>query len=150
MRNYPKLFVLPALILVLELLLSGFLTKGTDWELVRDLLLQRTAILEQTYFGELSSEEGERALCAVECHPLLRQDVELLRTYGNGGLDRVKDLRLLVLEPLHSYGGTKTYRACVEWTLLTGEGIEREPVFYYLVLEQVGSRSRISLLEPLV
>ncbi|MBQ3107327.1 MAG: hypothetical protein IJC68_01800 [Firmicutes bacterium] len=150
MKNYPKLFALTGSLLILQLLLSGFLLSGTAWDTVQQLLLQRTAFMEQACYGELTLQEAENALSAIEVQPLLRQDVEGIRQQGNAGLERVKDLRILVLERLHSYAGKETYRMQVEWTLSTGNGLERETVFYYLVLEEVGGEMRMAQLEPIL
>ena len=103
------------------LVLSAFLTGygNTDREVIKDLLIKRSGIIQMVWYSSVTPSQGETMLKHVETHPLLGEDVSWLRSAEEGmGFAYVLDLDVLnVKQTSFSSRGT-CYVAEILWESL--------------------------------
>lgn len=93
MRKYYKILILPAVLIIVAGVFSGFKEQSTE-TLVKELLEERTRILQQGYYEKMKKEDAEEALSKIETYPLLSEDLQGLRDVENTDLDVVKSMEL--------------------------------------------------------
>ena len=102
-----------------------------------DLLQQRTSILESAYTGALSYEEVEAQLPAYVAQPLLGQDLETLKDWGDSDYyDHVSDFRIDWCAKVSENDYGIVTRAKITWIMYDLEGEYDVTEEYLLVLEK--------------
>ena len=145
---YHKIFLFPAAAILCMVFLSGF-TSPKEEVLVRDLLLDRTQILEEFYYGHASLQASEERLAEVETQPLLKEDIAAMRAWEATDLDMVKGLTVLSLEKRTGLYGYLAFDAVILWNMQGLAGSYTEITEYNVVLKQSGKQYRISIFEAI-
>ncbi len=143
MYRYYKFLVIPGLLVITACLFTGFGSANQEG-LVKQLLDQRTNILQQAYFGQLDQGQAEELLAKVETQPLLSQDVNTLRASEPTDFQRVNSMELRQLEKKVQMMSYLTYDASIRWYLNSPEGSAVEDGNYQLVLKYSGDSYKLS------
>lgn len=93
MRKYYKFLILPAVLIIIAGVFSGFKEQSKE-TLVKEMLEERTRILQQGYYEQMKKEDAEEALSKIETYPLLSEDIQGLRDAEATDLDMVKSMEL--------------------------------------------------------
>ena len=91
MKKYYKIFILPAIIIIIAGFFSGFSTQSCS-QIAENLLKERTKILQQAYYGRIEIDQAEKYLSRIETYPLLSEDIGNLREADPTELDMVQSM----------------------------------------------------------
>lgn len=94
MRKYYKLYIVPAIIIIIAGFFSGFSEQSYE-QIAENLLKERTQILQAAYSGKLEIKQAESRLSQIETYPLLSEDVGNLRDLDATELDVVKSMEFI-------------------------------------------------------
>ena len=94
MRRYYKLFLFPAIIIIIAGFFSGFSEQSLT-ETAKSLLEQRTQILQQAYYGQIDRDQAEKYLGKIESYPLLSEDIGNLKDMEDTDQDKVTSMEFL-------------------------------------------------------
>ena len=94
MRRYYKLFLFPAIIIIIAGFFSGFSEQSLT-ETAKNLLEQRTQILQQAYYGQIDRDKAEKYLGKIESYPLLSEDIGNLKDMTDTDQDKVTSMEFL-------------------------------------------------------
>lgn len=94
MKKYERLFILPAIIIIIAGFFSGFSEQSCD-EIAENLLEERTNILQNAYYGILEVDQAEKYLSQIETYPLLSEDIGNLRALDATDVDMVKSMEFI-------------------------------------------------------
>jgi hypothetical protein len=94
MKKYSRLFILPAIIIIIAGFFSGF-SERSYGQITEELLRERTKILQQAYYGGMGVDEAEKYLSRIETYPLLSEDIGYLRDMEAADMDSVKSMDFL-------------------------------------------------------
>lgn len=97
MKKYYKLFILPAIIIIIAGFFSGFSEQSCD-QIAENLLEERTDILQNAYYGKLEANQAEKNLSQIETYPLLSEDIGNLRALDATDVDMVKSMEFIEIE----------------------------------------------------
>ncbi len=97
MKKYYKLLILPAIIIIIAGIFSGFSEQSCD-AVAENLLEERTTILQNAYYGNIEPEQVEKNLSRIETYPLLSEDIGNLREADPCQLDIVKSMEFIEVE----------------------------------------------------
>ncbi len=94
MRRYYKLFLFPAIIIIIAGFFSGFSEQSLT-QTAKNLLEQRTKILQQAYYGQIERDQAEKYLNKIEMYPLLSEDIGNLKAMEDTDPDKVTSMEFL-------------------------------------------------------
>jgi hypothetical protein len=94
LRRYYKLFIFPAIIVIIAGFFSGFSEQSLT-QTAKDLLEQRTKILQQAYYGQIERDQAEKYLSKIEMYPLLSEDIGNLKAMEDTDQDKVTSMEFL-------------------------------------------------------
>ena len=101
---------------ILSILLIG--SGNSDRQLIKELLLQRSGIIQMVWYSSVKPDKGESMLKEIEVHPLLGEDVGWLRAAEDGmGFAYVLDLDVLKLNQTSVSSRGTCYIADILWEL---------------------------------
>lgn len=145
--RYQRLILIPGFLIIFMGVASASGLSGEDSAAL--LLAERTAILQAAYYGEKALEEAEELLAQIETHPLLTEDITLLREGYSAGteMDRVAGMELISLERKSKLYEYVTYSAVILWDMQGLEGSYRQEIRYHIVLKSDGRTWRLSEME---
>lgn len=92
-----KLFILPAIIIIIAGFFSGFSEQSFS-QIAEILLKERTNVLQMAYYGKLEMDTAEEHLDRIETYPLLSEDIGNLRNMDATELDRVRSMEFLEIK----------------------------------------------------
>jgi hypothetical protein len=147
MKRFGNLFIVPFLIIICIIVFSGF-GQSSNTAIAKDLLKERTSILQQAYYGQLDIDEVEERLYLIETQPLLESDILTLRNADSGQIDFIKKMEVISLKQTTKLYDYLSFQGQIKWymTGLTGDYIET--VEYAIVLKSYGRLYKISDLYP--
>jgi hypothetical protein len=97
LKKYYRLFVLPAIIIIIAGFFSGFSEQSCS-QTAENLLKERTKILQDAYYGKIEMDLAEKYLGRIETYPLLSEDIGKLRVAEPTELDIVKSMEFIEIE----------------------------------------------------
>ena len=136
-------------ILVLSVFLTGY--GNTDREVIKDLLIKRSGIIQMVWYSSVTPSQGETMLKHVETHPLLGEDVSWLRSAEEGmGFAYVLDLDVLnVKQTSFSSRGT-CYVAEILWELEEyNQHISEKQTYRIRTVKEADGSVKLAELEPM-
>ena len=145
--NKKKKVILIAGIVIIISIFSGF-TTNKEQEVVVNLLEQRTQILQQALFHEISIETAEDRLKNIETPPLLSEDIKSLREFDETDLDIIKNMTILQIDNERRILEYYTYDLNILWEMCGSESNYFLENNYYVVLKEIGGIHKLSNFDP--
>ena len=110
---------------------------------VKELIEERTAVMENVLRGKITRGEGLERLVEIERDDLYARDANILREYEDTDCDRVRDMNIISLERKSSMYETFSFKAEIERICLDHEGeyISREE--YHIGAVREGDEYRL-------
>jgi hypothetical protein len=94
LKKYYKLYIFPAIIVIIAGFFSGF-SDQTYGRIAENLLRNRTELLQNVYYGSMPTDQAEKKLGLIETYPLLSEDVSCLRNLDATDLDKVELMEII-------------------------------------------------------
>ena len=114
MKKYYKLLCLPAIIVIIAGIFSGF-SEQSCVKIAEALLEERTTVLQNAYYGRIKMDEAEKILGQIETYPLLSEDVYNLRNADPSQLDIVKSMEFTETEQERKLFGYVSLNITIRW-----------------------------------
>lgn len=145
-KKHYNLMTIPALIIIIISLLSGF-TYHDDEELLKSMLIERTQILQDGFFGMTDRKYAENMITELEVQPILSEDVKNLRGYEQTDMDRVEKMTFVSVEKKSNFMGYITFEVQILWDMRSPEGKYETYGTYHTVLKKTGNSYYLSKFE---
>jgi hypothetical protein len=116
LKQYDKLLILPAIIIIIAGIFSGFSNQSCD-QITKDLLRERTEILQNAYYGKIDRNKAEEALSKIETYPLLSEDVGNLKNYDATQIDIVKSMEFLDVKQESKMFDYISFHTKIRWNM---------------------------------
>lgn len=145
-RRYYNIITVPALLIIAVSLLSGF-TYHDDTELLKSMLIERTQILQDGFFGITDRKYAESIIAEFETQPLLSEDIKNLRSYNETDFDRVEKMTFVSVEKQSSFMEYVTFKVTILWNMRNPEGKYETYGTYYVVMKKAGNSYHLSKFE---
>ena len=143
MKKYSRIFVLPAIIIIIAGIFSGFSERSCD-QIAEELLKERTKILQQAYYGGIETEQAEKYLSRIETYPLLSEDIGNLRNMEATDLDLVRSMDFLEVQEEDKRFHYVSLRIKIRWHM-SGAGVEYiSDNEYSVILQTTGNECRLA------
>lgn len=143
MKKYYKFLIVPAIIIIIAGIFSGFSEQSND-KIVEILLEKRTAILQDAYYGKIERNKAEQYLNEIETYPLLTEDIQGLRNADPTQMDIVKSMEFLSINKTITMFEFISYDAEIRWHM---SGLSADYICdnqYSVVIKSTNEGYRIS------
>ena len=143
MMLHHKKLMLPSLIVIAVSLFSGFGVQEQENKVIQ-LLEDRAFILQQAYYGEIDFNEAEERLYQIETQPLLKEDLQSLRTTDFCEMDIVKKLEVKELQPKMTMFDHMSFQGKLLWYM---EGVSGDYMYegdYFILLKSYSDQWKLS------
>lgn len=147
MKKNEKLLILPAMIVIIAVFLSGYREQSCI-RIAESLLEERTSILQQAYFGRLERDLAEQYLGQIETYPLLTEDILLLRGSQETDFDTVNAMEILDIKQESRHFGYITLSIRIRWHLRGPASDYISDNDYSVVLRQSGTGFLLTRFDP--
>ena len=147
LKKYEKLLILPAMIVIVAVFLSGYKEQSCV-RITESLLEERTTILQQAYLGRLKNDDAERYLSRIETYPLLTEDVQALRESQETDFDPVKAMEILEIRQDSKHFRYLTLFVRIRWHLSGPDSDYVSENDYTVVLKSTSNGFLLSQFEP--
>ncbi len=149
MKKYYKLLSLPAIIVIIAGISSGF-SEQSCAKIAETLIQERTEVLQDAYYGRIDIDEAERSLGKIETYPLLSEDIGYLRNAEASQIDIVKYMEFIETEQekkLFEYVSLNTH---IRWHMsdLSVDYVSDNK--YSVVLKSTKTGYRLSEFNPII
>ncbi|MEA4988180.1 MAG: hypothetical protein VB095_08980, partial [Anaerovorax sp.] len=147
-RRY-KFIVIPCIAVLFISIFSGFGTNSESAN-VRHLIEQRTDILQQAYYGELTFEKAQNQLQKIETQPLLGEDITALRDADPCQLDLVQKMEMKSIERKMHLFHYQSFEVNLKWYM---KGLCEDYISqgdYFIVLKTVDGEAKLSEFDPIL
>lgn len=138
-----NLLVIPSILIIVLSVFPGFASRSAEQQ-IEYLIEQRTEIMQDAFFGDITIEEAETALAGIETYPLLTDDVYSLRSWDAAQLDMVRDMHILNITHEKSFMIYLTYDVDIIWDMSGLSGNYTSEVSYYAVAVKDGENYLLS------
>ncbi|MDO4545104.1 MAG: hypothetical protein Q4C25_03015 [Bacillota bacterium] len=145
-KKWFRLILLCAVLCVAGLGLAGA-TEDKEAGAVKELMYQRTDIIENIMSGVLTYEEGKEQLRQVETGALYSRDLRTLKDYGASDYEKVRNMDIVSLEQMSNIYDSYTFVGEIEWTNEGYEGVYKERITYEIGLKEIKDEYRLTSLE---
>ncbi|MBE6030907.1 MAG: hypothetical protein E7225_04865 [Clostridiales bacterium] len=145
LNNYNFLIIPSIIIIVLSILPGAGSVLKED--ILKSLLIERTSVLQDYYFGMVSKEETYNKLLDFETYPIITEDIESFDDHIDTDFDRVIKMSFEDIELKSSFMGYISYEAEIVWDMRSPEGEYRTSGRYHVVLLDEGDRIFLSKFE---
>jgi hypothetical protein len=132
LRRHYKLLLFPAIIIIIAGFFSGYSEQSLT-ETAKNLLEQRTQILQQAYYGQIDRNQAEKYLKKIESYPLLSEDVGNLKDTQDTDQDRVTSMEFLTISQDDKLFLYVSLHAEIRWHM-SGSGTDYISDNEYLVI----------------
>src|SRR5690554_3139140 len=117
MKRYINIFIIPFIIIIFIGLFPGYINESQA-AVVKTLMRERTSIIQEAYYGNMSLEEAEKRLYKIETHPLLESDILSLRSIEDTEIDKIKDMRFISLKKTTNLYNYLSFQGEIMWLML--------------------------------
>ncbi len=143
MKKNSRLFILPAIIIIIAGFFSGF-GEQSYGQIAQELLKERTKILQQAYYGGINVDRAEEYLSHIETYPLLSEDIGNLREMEATDLDRVRSMDFLSVKEEEKRFNYVSLLIRIRWHM-SGEGSDYvSDNEYSVILQTAGNEWRLA------
>jgi hypothetical protein len=150
MKNFSSLFIIPFSLIILLSIFSGFSSGNGDVSPVKELIKERTNIMQKMLLSQINLEKAEELLYEIETQPLLSSDIRSLRDYKDTDMDVVREMEVLALNPVSDIYGYKSFTGDVLWYMRGPDGDYVQSIDYNIVIKKTGKKYKISEFSPLI
>ena len=147
MKKYYKILILPAIIIIIAGIFSGFSGQPCS-KTAQNLLEQRTKILQNAYYGKIEMKNAERELGKIETYPLLSEDLGNLKSADPAQLDIVKSMEFLEVNQEQELFNFISYHMRIRWNM---SGLDSDYISeneYTVVLKERKDSLKLSEFNP--
>jgi len=147
LKKYDKLLILPAIIIIVAGIFSGFSSQSND-DVVECLLEKRTEILQNAYYGKIEKGQAEKDLSQIETYPLLTEDIENLRDFDASQLDIVKSMEFVSVKQESKMFDYISFSILIHWYM---SGLSSDYVSdneYSVILKDTNDGYKLSEFNP--
>lgn len=148
MKRYYKFFILPALIVIIVGIFSGF-SEQSYTKMAESLLEERTMVLQMAYSGRIELDKAEEMLKQIETYPLLSEDIAYLRTAEPTQIDTVKSMEFVETYQKNELFGYVSLNTNIRWNM---KGLGTDYVSdneYSVILKTTKSGYKLSEFNPI-
>lgn len=148
MKRYYKFFILPASILIIVGIFSGF-SEQSYIKMAESLLEERTMVLQMAYSGRIELDKAEEMLKQIETYPLLSEDIAYLRTAEPTQIDTVKSMEFVETYQKNELFGYVSLNTNIRWNM---KGLGTDYVSdneYSVILKTTKSGYKLSEFNPI-
>lgn len=135
--------MIPAAIVIIGVILSGFSISSQE-DTVKDLLIQRTSILQDTYDGKMEKEKAMKSLRDIETYPLLSKDIQGLETTDACQMDVVQDMEIKTVAKTMKMFNFASFKVDIDWSMRGLSGDYNTDGQYFVVVKSEGNKNRLS------
>lgn len=147
MRKYYKLYIFPAIIVIIAGFFSGFSGQSYS-QIAENLLRERTDLLQQAYFGGIPMDQAEKNLGRIETYPLLSEDVGPLRDLPATDLDRVKSMEFIEVRQESKLFPYVSFTVTIRWHMSGAEADYISTNSYSVILKSINNRYLLAEFDP--
>ena len=143
MKKYYKLLLLPAILMIVAGIFSGF-SNQTNEQVAKELLQKRTEILQKAFYGTMEKDQAETKLREIETFPLLTDDIYALRNTEATELDQIKRMNfngITVQSELFHY---VSFDVQIVWEMIGASGEYRCDGSYSVVMKSMDGVYKLS------
>jgi hypothetical protein len=148
MKRYGNLFLFPFIIIISITFFFGYGSKSNP-EMLKGLLMERTSILQQAYYGQIQTDKAENLLAQIETQPLLGTDIHTLRNSEPMEMEMVVGMEIKSLKQIKKLYRYLTFRSEITWYMKGMNTTYSQTVDYHVVLQSVGSNYKLSEFNPI-
>lgn len=147
MRRHYKLLLIPAIIIIIAGFFSGF-SEPSLTGTAKDLLEQRTQILQQAYYGRIEREQAEKYLGKIESYPLLSEDVGNLKDIRDTDQDKVTSMEFLDIKQDDKLFLYVSLHAKIRWHMCGSGGDYISENEYLVILKSTRDGYKLTRFSP--
>ncbi|MEL7657969.1 MAG: hypothetical protein AAGU75_18910 [Bacillota bacterium] len=147
MKKYYKILILPAMIIIIAGIFSGFSEQPCS-KTAQNLLEQRTKILQSAYYGKIEMKVAERELGKIETYPLLSEDLGNLKDADPAQIDIVKSMEFLEVNQEQKLFSFISFHMKIRWYM---SGLDSDYISeneYIVVLKETRDSIKLSEFNP--
>lgn len=147
MKRLEKIFIFPAIIIIIAGFFSGF-SERSSIEIAKEILEQRTQILQKAYSGEIEINKAEQYLSKLETYPILTEDVSCMREAQQTDFDSVESMEFLEIKQQEKLLLYRSLLVRIRWHMSGPDSkyiIDNE---YSVVLKSTKSGCKLSQFDP--
>ncbi len=148
MRKYYNCIVLCAVVVIIVSVFSGF-SKPEQTDVVKNMLEQRTNIMQKAFYNQITKEKAEEELEKIETYPILTEDIKQLRQWENTQLDIVKKMNFNDIKLEKNLLEYMTYRVDILWEM---SGLSEDYFMegsYHVVFKRINNEYKLSCFSPI-
>ena len=148
MKKYHKVLILPAMIIIIAGIFSGFSEQSPCSKTAQNLLEQRTKILQNAYYGKIEIKIAERELGKIETYPLLSEDLGNLKNADPSELDIVKSMEFIEVNQEQKLFSFISFHMKIRWYM---SGLDSDYISdneYTIVLKETKDNIKLSEFNP--
>ncbi|WP_027398602.1 hypothetical protein [Anaerovorax odorimutans] len=144
MYKYYKLIMIPAIIVIVGVVFSGFSVQ-THEKTVSDLLEERTSVLQNAYYCNMDKEKVVKLLKKIETYPLLSKDIDALQSIEDGcQIDVVKSMDIKTIERNVKMFNFISFDVDIDWSMSGLSGDYLTDGQYSVVIKSEGRNYKLS------
>lgn len=147
MKKYHKLLILPAFVIIIAGIFSGFSEQSQE-QVIKDLLMDRTKIMQRACYGKIEMDRAEKILGRIETYPLLSEDIQNMRNLEASDMDKIKSMEIISIKQKMKMFDYTSYDIEIRWIM---DGYEEEYVYeneYSIVVKTSNKTVRLSEFNP--
>lgn len=148
MKKYYHLLTFGAIIVIIISVFSGF-SNPVEEDIVKDILEQRTSIMQKAFYNQITKEKAEADLEKIETYPIITEDIKQLRQWENTQIDVVKEMSFTNVKLEKNLLEYMTYRVDILWEM---SGLSEDYFMesnYHVVFKKNNDNYKLSCFNPI-
>ncbi len=147
MKKYYKLYLFPAVIIIIAGFFSGF-SEQSCGQIAESLLVERTKILQDAYDGRMKADQAEKRLAGIETYPLLSEDIVNLRKFDATEIDTVNSMDFIEIRQENKTLDYVSLFVKIRWHMSGLESGYISDNEYSVILKETKGGYRLSEFKP--
>ncbi len=143
MKKYYKFLMIPSIIVIIIGIFSGFDTTSEE-KIMENLIRERTAIIQDAYYGKIDTGKAIERLNEIETYPLYNKDVYNVKKINEGNVDMVRSMKLNGIKENTKMYNYLSYTVNIQWIMRGLNGDYSTMGTYTVVLKQVDYNFKLS------
>lgn len=133
-KKHLKWVITTAVICIVGLALMGA-AGDNETDIVKNLLQNRSFVMENVLFGKITYEEGKAQLKKIEGDRLYNDDLRALRKYRNTDLEKIKKMDIIEMKKKSHIYDRITFSSKIKWTVSGMENVYEETHNYLIGID---------------